>query len=133
MVIAAMAAILVMGLAVPAFADPVIESGSVTFVDINPCTGEEDLITINFVDEIHHHDGVHIVEGRRTGQTASGFIMSSGVFQVRDDGETAHIRFRDVWRNPTTGEQFHATIEIIIDLASGDEMEVKPFELRCRP
>ena len=56
----------------PVLADkPVTFTDSVTFTDVNPCTGVDHELTIEFVVSIHEHQNNFVVHLDRSGTTDS--------------------------------------------------------------
>lgn len=112
---------------------------SFSFDDINPCTNEPMVVTINAVVRLHEHRNNFVLNIQRSGTTDDGFVMRSGV-------ETQHwntvsgaagSQFKDFWTNPDTGQKFHVRGNINVVLGPlGPEappLEVKSdvFSLRC--
>ncbi|MCZ6519596.1 MAG: hypothetical protein O6853_07355, partial [Actinobacteria bacterium] len=95
------ALMLVMLLAAPALADrPFTFTDSDTFVDVNPCTGLDDEITINVEVTIHEHRNNFVVYVGRSGSTASGYTMIGGTESFVANSGVERGTFVDQWRNP---------------------------------
>ena len=115
-------------MAAPAAANPVVFQDSVTFVDLDPCTGADQEITIDVTVWVYETaDGVD-VRVRKTGHTSAGYIMEHGkeTFTAFDGVEMGE--FEDPWRNPATGDSFVAQGRfLMID----GEVLVNDFRLVC--
>lgn len=116
--------------AAPAAADaPIESSGSVTFIDINPCTATEMEVTINLDFAEHHHRNNFVGHVSRTGTTDDGYVMDHGVENFVDNGNVARGAFSDIWRHPD-GSKFVAQGGFVFDIVNG-EPRVERFSLRC--
>lgn len=111
---------------------------SVTFPDINPCTGEEFFVTLNFSVREHFHTNNFVANVRRTGTTSDGFVMRTGTETVHfnQKSELAGSQFKDFWTNPETGQKFHVRGNSTVVLGNGPfapptEVRVDNFSLRC--
>lgn len=116
-------------MAAPAAADgEVTFRDSVTFEDINPCSGEVHTITINFLVQVHEHPDDVFIRVRSTGYTDSGYIMAHGsqTFSITDG--VFQAQFDDPWNNPETGEKFGAAGRF---LEVDGEVIVDDFVLIC--
>ncbi len=117
-------------LAAPALADsPVRFTDSVTFGDVNPCSGLDDEITLNFDVAIHEHRNNFVVTVQRSGSTTSGYTMIAGseTFVANNGGERG--RFVDQWRHPD-GTKFRVLGSFNYN-ANKDEVLVDEFSLTC--
>lgn len=115
-------------MAAPAAADPVVFEDSTTFVDLDPCSGVEQEITIYFTIWVNETDDGVDVRVRRTGHTSAGFVMEHGkeTFTAFDGVEMGE--FEDPWRNPATGASFVAQGRFL--MVDG-EVLVDEFRLVC--
>ncbi len=109
---------------------PVTFEDSVTFHDVQPCSGEHHEITINFSVKLHEHDNNFVVTVQRSGSTSDGFTMVGGndVFVANDSGVRGHLN--DVWHNGTSGDKFLAKGAFALNFSQG-EPNLDRFELRC--
>ncbi len=122
--------LLSLGVALPASADPpVTETFSVTFIDVNPCTGLDHEVTIHFKDRIHFHQNNFVLTSKRTGTTDSGFVMTSGTEHIVGTGKVFAAGFKDLWRHES-GEAFIARGTLVVDMNT-DTVHVDTFSLRC--
>jgi len=117
-------------LALPAAADrPVESTDSVTFPDINPCSGQVHEVTINFDFRMHQHQDRVVVRIGRTGSTDSGHGMEHGVLNAQNNGNVVTQSFSDVWTRDD-GSKFKAKGTFVLNLSSND-VRVDRFSLRC--
>ena len=127
----AVVVILVGLLAIPAAADPPNTEEPVVdeFVAWNPCLGVFEDHTIAFTPFDHFHSNNALFHDKdRHGFTASGFLLDNGVFNVRARPDGIFVHLKDVWRNPETGDMFHAegTFRVV-----GSAPVVDEFALTC--
>lgn len=123
----------------PASADkPFVIEDSDEFVDVNPCTGLEMDIRLDFVVAIHEHRNTLVVKIDRSGETSDGSITRNGTetdtFNAMS--EIGHISFMDTWYNPETGAKFMARgvgVAVLEDgpFAEPTEIRVERFSLSC--
>jgi hypothetical protein len=114
----------------PVLADkPVTFTDSVTFTDVNPCTGVDHEVTIDFVVAIHEHQNNFVVHLDRSGTTDSGFTMIAGTDSFVANANVEREAFTDQWRHPD-GSKFVAQGEFVFNLNQG-ELLVNNFSLRC--
>lgn len=102
---------------------------SVTFTDVNPCTGVDHEIHIDVVVSIHEHQHSLVVHADRSGTTDDGFTMIAGTESFVANGNVERGAFTDQWRHPD-GSKFAAQGQFVFDL-SQDELLVDNFSLRC--
>ena len=115
---------------VPAAADaPARFSDSVTFTAVNPCTGQEHDITLNFEIAEHQHRNNFVVHSSRTGETSDGYVMKHGSESFVDNGNVARGAFTDNWRS-SDGSKFKAQGVFVFDITN-EELRVDRFSLRC--
>jgi len=106
-------------------------SDSFSFVDINPCTGQEHEITIHeevrFVD---HGDGTGVFHIERSGTTSDGYTMKAGVIANRRNGVGVELgNLNDVWMGED-GSKFQARGSFRFDYLN-NELLAERFRLRC--
>ena len=125
------ATVLLAGFTTPAEADrPERSETTVTFVDLNPCTGEEHEVTINFELAIHRHEDRRVVNVKRSGSTSDGFEMEPGSREhvtVNDNWVIAS--FRDKWSNDD-GAKFRAQGRLRVNQETGEVVRDE-FDLFC--
>lgn len=127
LVAGAMLAVLI---AAPAMADkPFTFSDSVTFPDVNPCTGLDDEITLDLVVSIHEHQNNFVVHVDRSGSTSSGFTMIAGTENFVENNNAVSGAFVDQWRHPD-GSKFIAQGHFAFNI-NQDKLLVDSFSLRC--
>lgn len=133
LMLAAAAAMLIGLLAAPAAADRPAEFGPFTngpFPEIDPCTGGDMYVTINFTVFVHegHKNNFVIRFGERSGSTDTGYVLIGGHENGRDNKNGESGSFKDVWRNPDTGDKMQASGKFRI---VGNSPEIDSFDLRC--
>lgn len=106
-----------------------------TFDDVNPCTGEDHAVTLNFADKIHIHESNFVLTSKRTGTTDDGFVMKHGRERWVDtsliDGSGIFSSsFVDIWRNDTTGAAFTVRGVFVFE-SSTDTVRVDQFVSNC--
>jgi hypothetical protein len=117
-------------MAAPALADrPFHFSDARTFFDIDPCSGEEDEITLNFDFSIHEHRNNFVAHVDRSGSTALGYEMIAGTetFVGNKGGERGS--FVDQWRHPD-GSTFMVHGSFAFNANQG-EVLVDRFSITC--
>ncbi len=116
--------------AAPALADkPFTFADSVTFVDVNPCSGVEDEITINVEVSIHEHRNNFVVHVGRSGSTVSGYTMIAGAESFVANKGVERGTFVDQWRHPD-GSKFMVHGNFLFNANQG-EVLVDNFSLTC--
>jgi len=117
--------------AVPASADkPVQIIESFSFVDLNPCSGEDHVITINVDVSLHSHGEREVVNIRRTGTTDSGYVMNPGGREhVVNNGNFVNAWFNETWGNDA-GSKIAVKGRFKLDLDTGETL-VDKFQLTC--
>jgi hypothetical protein len=117
-------------LATPAAADPPTQfSDSVTFVDVNPCTGLDHAVTIAVTVFEHFHDGRVVGHAKRTITTDPTGFVGHGTDSVVDNGQIFKFRLTDILTNPD-GDRIRARFVIVIDLST-ETVRVEKGELTC--
>lgn len=122
-------ALLALGLAAPAAADPPTAfTFSVTFDDLNPCTGLVHTVTIEATVSLHQHDGRIVGRGDRTITTSSGYVgHGSDAFVA--NGEVEMFRLADILTNDS-GDRIRARFVFVLDISSGT-VRVETGALSC--
>ena len=126
-----LAALMVAALTPAAVADePVLITDSDTFTDVNPCTGEEHEVTIEFAFYDHEHEnGAFVSPAVRSGTTDSGYVMQNGRDILVFTGNIVVAPFMDQWRHPD-GSKF-----VVRGVFVGDfrdfQIRVDEFSARC--
>lgn len=117
--------------AAPVAADPPIEfSDSVTFEDVNPCTGEPMEITINSQVTLHEgHKNNFVVHVAKTGTTSDGYVMDHGSESFVANNNVVRGSFTDNWRHPD-GSKFKAQ-GVFVETVDPHDHLVDKFRLRC--
>ena len=114
----------------PVLADaPVSFTDSVTFTDVNPCTGEDHEVTIDFVVSVHEHQNNFVVHLERSGTTDSGFTMIAGTESFVANANVERLALADQWRHPD-GSKFVAQGQFLFNLNQG-EVLAEHDSLRC--
>jgi hypothetical protein len=114
--------------AVPAAADAPAEfSFSVTFSDVNPCTGADHDVTLNLDVREHVHGDRVVAHESRTGTTSDGYVMENGQKNFVFNGNVARAAFHDTWRDDS-GSIFKAQGHFVEKI---DGIVVDDFRLRC--
>jgi hypothetical protein len=123
-----------MGLiAAPASADKPLVDGPIIngpFTDTDPCTGNDMEITINFTVFVHvgHNNNFVIRFADRSGSTDTGYVLLGGHDNFRENNNGVSASFKDVWRNPDSGDKMQATGRLRI---VGSSAVIDSFDLRC--
>jgi len=124
---------MMMAMAVPALADKPAESAFTdTFTDIDACTGEPMLITINYSVSEHVHGNNVVAHFRATGETDAGYTMTNGVQHIVESEQVFTLQFNDIWHNPD-GRKMKASGVLVFNFNRG-ELQVEKFPpdtLRC--
>lgn len=108
---------------------PVRFQDSVTFTDVNPCTGLAHDVTLNFDVSIHEHRNNFVVHVARGGSTSDGYWMINGNDSFIENKGGARGHFMDQWRGPD-GAKFRVTGTFLYN-ANQDEVKVDRFALTC--
>jgi hypothetical protein len=104
---------ILMGLvAAPAVAEKPVEfSFDVSWVDVDPCTGDPMDIDVHLeIREHQTHNNNLTGLAKATGTTSSGYVLSGSPehLMIRDSGAFVVSVFSDRWKNPDTGAKMHA-------------------------
>jgi hypothetical protein len=117
-------------MAAPAAADKPTQIGPFqdVFVDADPCNGTLQEITLNITLFEHQHKNNFVGRSVLTGSTDAGYILTGHheTFVQNKNGE--RVNFKDMWRNPVTGDKMHATGSFRM---VGNSPVVESFDLRC--
>lgn len=113
---------------------PEIVEGEFSFVDVNPCTDEEHVISVEFVDRVHefnneagnrHHANLHSRVHVNTSDGFSGTVVGqvvdngAGLFG-EEEGQGMFVdRFSGVISNPDTGQRFRVQLRVHITVVKG--------------
>lgn len=123
-------AMLVVLMAAPALADkPITISDSDTFTDVNPCSGLEHEVTIDFSITIHEHRNNLVLQLDSSVVTDDGF-EGSGHETFVDNGNIATSTLNFVLNNPETGAKFTVKGHFTFDIRN-DELRVDRFVFNC--
>lgn len=126
----ALAIVAVLVIAAPSSADrPDSFVTSVTFTDVNPCSGTDHDVTLVFDVSVHRHGDNRVVHIGRSGSTSDGFEMIAGSGTFISNGNVQHDVFTDQWRH-SDGAKFMVHGQFIGDLDGGD-LQVENFRLQC--
>lgn len=125
----AMLGVVALAFAAPAAADrpqqfPIFDQ----FPDVNPCTGEEMMVTFTGTFYVHEHGSREVVRGDRTITTSDGFV-GHGTDSFVDNGQVVRFRQTDIMANDS-GDRFRARGVFVLNLRS-DTVRVDRFELTC--
>ena len=102
----------------------------VTFT--SPCSGEAVTITlITRTAQLHQHSNTFIGNGKQTGTTDLGHVMS-GRAHVTINKNNLSDGFTDDWSHPVTGERFKVHGNLKLDLSNGPpELRIDIFSTTC--
>jgi hypothetical protein len=104
-------------------------SETVTFVDVNPCTGRYHTVTIAATVSEHSHGERVVAIGKRTVTTDPTGFVGRGTFSFVDNGQIAKFTQTDILTNPA-GDRIRARNVIVVDLST-DTIRVEKGELTC--
>jgi hypothetical protein len=122
-------ALMVMMLASPAAADPpTLDDFSMTFPDVNPCTGEIHTVTVELTLFQHFHGDRFVEHGVSTVTTSTGFEGGGTTTLVDTDGAFV-FRLLDVLTDEA-GSRIMARTIFIVDPVTGD-VRVQSGDLKC--
>jgi hypothetical protein len=121
-----MLAAIVLATAAPANA-PTVTEESVTFDNIDPCSGAIDTITFDITVARHEHDGRVVEHNWLVITTSSGYV-GRGEEEEIVNGEKFSIVARDMLTNPN-GNKIQARLTLQVDLKT---FEVRRDELVLR-
>ena len=108
---------------------PIQFNDSVTFSDVNPCTGELHDVTLNFAVSLHEHRNNFVGHVRRSGSTSDGYTMINGTDSFVENSGVFRGSFVDQWRGPD-GEKFRVRGVIVFN-ANQDQVKTDQFSLTC--
>lgn len=114
--------------AVPALADKPVPFPTEpnTFNAVDPCTGAEQEITINFDVMLHIHKNMYVGTVTRTGESDAGYELISGT-AIRLEtfkGGLFFDQYVDIWRSED-GRMFQASFQILLDTTT------EPWDLKA--
>ncbi|MBT2500181.1 hypothetical protein J7E25_13895 [Agromyces sp. ISL-38] len=122
-------ALMVMMLASPAAADPpTLDDFTITFPDLNPCTGETHTVTIELTFFQHDHGDRFIEHGVSSVTTSSGFEGGGTTTLVETEGAFV-FRAVDVLTDEA-GSRIMARTIFIVDPETG-AVRVERGDLTC--
>jgi hypothetical protein len=126
----ALLSVVALAFAAPAAADrptefPIFD----VFPDVNPCTGDDMIVTFTGTFFVHEHGSREVVRGQRTITTSDGFV-GHGTDTFVANGQVFAFRQADIMTNATTGERFRARAVFVADVSTGT-VRVDRFELSC--
>ena len=100
------------------------------FSDVDPCTGNDHVITI-FFDVFLHEDHNNMFVGYvvRSGFTDSGYEMFAGREHFVNNHHAINSWFRDAWRNDD-GRMFEVSARFVMNL-NQNKVTVDKFVFRC--
>ena len=107
-----------------AFAEPAAANAplaitfSEVFVDVNPCTGLDQTITVTGTLYVHDNDGALVITADRTITTSAGF-EGRGTSTRVDNAEVSRISLRDMLVSDS-GARMRAGFILVLDLATGN-------------
>jgi hypothetical protein len=127
--VVALLSVLALAFAAPAAADPPTGFTSVdVFPDVNPCTGNANIVTISSSGFIHEHGSREVLYGERTITTSDGFA-GRGTDTFVLNGQILLFRLTDILTN-ASGDRIRARTVLVVDLST-DTVRVDSFELTC--
>jgi hypothetical protein len=87
-------------------------------------------VTFTFTVFAHEGHNNNYVErlGERTGSTDSGYVLIGGHDNFRANKNGVSAGFKDVWRNPDSGDKMQATGRLRV---VGSSAVIDSFDLRC--
>ena len=123
-------AMLVVLSAAPAMADkPFTINDSITFTDVNPCTGLEHEIARDFTLTIHEHRNNTVIQVDNTVVTSDGYEGTGHETTVLNKNvETGSINY--VVDNPDTGAKYMVKINFRFDVKAG-ELDAERVVFNC--
>ena len=129
--IAAAAITLCIG-ATPAAADaPVTIEESVTFEDVQPCSGELVEITLNFVDRVHaDHPNNFVVNSEVSGSMSDGSTLVKGTRHFNENATGLRANLNDIWVNEATGDRFQV-VGVLVVKFDDDVPKVESLRFTC--
>lgn len=115
---------------VAAAEQPLRFEGSISFVETNPCSGDEIEFTVDFEELfVDHGDRTGVIRVQRTG-TASDGSTSSGIEVNRRNRNGVELgNLNEVWTG-VDGSKFQARGSYRFDYVNGELLSER-FEVRC--
>ena len=102
---------------------------TVTFVDVNPCTGLDHTVTFAVTVSEHSHGERVVANAKRTITTDPTGFVGRGTNSFVDNGQIAKFTQTDILTNPA-GDRIRARNVIVVDLST-DTIRVEKGELTC--
>jgi hypothetical protein len=102
---------------------------TVTFVDVNPCTGLDHTVTIVFAGSEHRHGERVVAHAKRTITTDPTGFVGRGTDSFVDNGQISKLTFTDILRNPA-GDRIRARGVIVVELPT-ETIRVEKIALTC--
>jgi hypothetical protein len=102
---------------------------TVTFMDVNPCTGLDHTVTIAATVSVHNHDERVVAHAKRTITTDPTGFVGRGTDSFVDNGQIAKFTHTDILSNPA-GDRIRARNVFVIDVSTGT-ITVEKGELTC--
>ncbi len=100
-----------------------------SFEDVNPCTGEPHVITIELVIRERVHKNNFVATVRASGSTSDGYTMVSGSETVVETKKGVNARFMDRWVGED-GSKFQARGSFGLNFET-EKLRKDTFVLRC--
>lgn len=102
-----------------------------TFIDLDPCTGLDQEITIYFTGYLHVHKNNFVLLVERSGESDAGYYMFSGVETQTFNtiNEVFKAGFVDMWR-ADDGRLWQVRGNFVVDETTFD-VKVDKFTYKC--
>jgi hypothetical protein len=125
----ALLSVVALAFAAPAAADrptefPILE----VFRDVNPCTGNDMIVTFVGTAFVHEHGSREVVRQQRTITTSDGFV-GHGTDTFVANGQVFVFRQDDIMAN-ASGDRFRVQGVFVGDVSTGT-VRVEKFEFTC--
>jgi hypothetical protein len=125
----ALLSVVALAFAAPAAADPPTAiTFEDVFPDVNPCTGEDMIVTIAGTAFVHEHGSREVVRSQRTITTSDGFV-GRGTDTFVANGQVFVFRQTDIMTN-ASGDRFRARGVFVADVST-ETVRVQRFEPTC--
>lgn len=102
-----------------------------TFIDLDPCTGLDQEITLYFTGYLHVHKKNFVLMVDRSGESDAGYYMFSGneLQTFNTVNQIFRYNFVDMWRN-VDGRLWQVRGLFMIDETTGD-VKLDKFSFKC--